>query len=103
MTYELRLVPEVEDDVRSAQTWYEQRASGLGDRFVDEFLDGIASIAENPWLFEVFEEEVRRRLFHRFPFAIYYSIQSETTKVWAVFHTARDPERIADDVVSRRE
>ncbi len=44
---------------------------------------------------------VRRRLFHRFPFAIYYSIQAETTKVWAVVHTARDPERIASDVVNR--
>jgi len=33
MTYALRFLPEVEDDVISGYSWYEDKARGLGEEF----------------------------------------------------------------------
>lgn len=37
MTYDLRFLPEVEEDVIAEYAWYEGKASGLGDEFLRAF------------------------------------------------------------------
>lgn len=46
MTVEVRLRPEVEDDLGDAAAWYESQREGLGQRFLDEVLAALTTIAE---------------------------------------------------------
>jgi plasmid stabilization system protein ParE len=45
----------------------------------------------SPELFPVLSRDVRRVLVNRFPYGIYYRIESEEIIVFAVMHAARDP------------
>ena len=38
MTYDLSFLPEVEEDVISAYSWYEEKARGLGEEFLRMFM-----------------------------------------------------------------
>ena len=44
MTLEVRLRPEVEEDLADAATWYEEQRQGLGNGFLDEVLKMLSSI-----------------------------------------------------------
>tara|TARA_B100000749_G_scaffold213483_1_gene168330 strand:- start:270 stop:392 length:123 start_codon:yes stop_codon:yes gene_type:complete len=36
VTYELNLLPEIEEDALAGYLWCEERSSGLGDQFLEE-------------------------------------------------------------------
>ena len=103
MTYELSLLPEVEEDAFVGYRWYEERSSGLGDQFLEELYADIGGIPLNPLLYEVVRQRVRRRLLRRFPYAIYFSLEEDQILVLGVFHCARDPQVIGDELQLRDE
>jgi len=45
MTYDLRFLPEVEEDVIAGYSWYEEKARGLGDEFI---VFGLFHCARDP-------------------------------------------------------
>ena len=102
MTYELRLLPEVEEDAFAGYWWYEERSSGLGDQFLEALYTGVGGISTNPLLCRVVYHGIRRRLLHRFPYAIYFALEEDQLLVLGVFHCARDPQSI-DLELQRRE
>ena len=91
MTYELRFLPEVEEDVIAGYLWYEGKSSGLGEDFLRVFYACANEITRNPLLYPKRYNEFRRRLFRRFPYAIYYMIEDNKIIVFGLFHCARDP------------
>ena len=93
MTFEVRLRPEAEQDLSDAASWYEERQSGLGHRFLDEILTTFVSLAETPLRYPVVHRNTRRALIHRFPFGVYYRIENNNIVVIAVMHGSRDPHR----------
>ena len=51
-----------------AQDWYENQATGLGQRF-RQAIDALTErMSNNPWQFPTVFKEVRRALLHRFPY-----------------------------------
>ena len=102
MTYRLRLLPEVEGDARIGHLWYEERSPGLGDDFLGEFYRGTAEIATNPLLCRTVHGAIRRRLLHRFPYSVYFTLEDDVVLVLGLFHCARDPQTI-DEELRRRE
>ena len=78
--------PEAQVDIKEVALWYEDRLTGLGIRFRDELRTTLGHIADNPLRFPVIED-VRRALLHRFPYAVYFSVEGENM----VLSTARDP------------
>ena len=48
MTYTLRFLPEVEDDVISGYSWYETKSPGLGEEFLRMFYACAGDIPRNP-------------------------------------------------------
>lgn len=93
MTFEVRLRPDAEQDLADAAVWYEERLSGLGHQFLDEVLAVLTSLAESPLRYPVVHRDTRRALIHRFPFGIYYRIETGTIVIIAVLHGSRDPRR----------
>ena len=86
------LTPEAELDLIEAIRWYDERDQKLGDQLLRSLYRCIASIERNPRLYPVVHRQMRRALVRRFPFQILYEIESEEIIIYAIFHSARDPE-----------
>ena len=84
--------PEAQININEAAVWYEQRETGLGQRFVDEIRQSLKSISMLPLRFPVIENGVRRLLLSRFPYAVYFLVGSDRVVVIAVLHQHRAPE-----------
>lgn len=83
--------PEAQQELLQAQAWYESRAEGLGIDFARAFEVALLSALRNPAGFHVVEEDLRRVLLRRFPYALFYRVRGEEFLVVAVFHHRRDP------------
>jgi plasmid stabilization system protein ParE len=95
MTYGLRFLPEVENDVLAGYSWYESKSPGLGEEFLRAFYAGAHEAARHPLLCAEAHAGFRRRLIARFPYALYFRIQASSAVVFGLFHCARDPGTIA--------
>ena len=91
MTLEIRLRPEAEEDLADAAVWYEAQRSGLGQEFLDRVFSTFNLIAERPNMHSNVHRSTRRALLHRFPFGVYYRIETDTIVVVAVMHSSRNP------------
>lgn len=91
MTASLRLTPAAEVDLAAAFSWYEQQRLGLGIRFINAADLVVTRIRESPSLFPEVVAGFRRGLLHRFPYGIYFSLESGAVVVHAVLHLHRDP------------
>ena len=58
--------PEAQTNIREAAQWYEDREPGLGIRFLREIRASLQHISDNPLMFPIIEDDVRRALPHRF-------------------------------------
>ena len=77
-------------DLAGAYGWYDEQRTGLGEEFlaaVDATFDAIERIPE---MFRRVHGEVRRANVSRFPYAVFYRIDSKSVVVLTVLHTARD-------------
>lgn len=86
------LRPEAEEDLEDASLWYEGHRVGLGEEFLDEVQQAIGLIEENPQSYPRVHGEIYRALIRRFPFGIFYLLESETVVVLAIIHASRDPD-----------
>ena len=103
MTYTIRFLPEVEEDVIAGYAWYEEKAPGLGEEFLRMFYACAGEIPRNPLLYPKVYREFRRRLLRRFPYAIYFRIEDNEIIVFGLFHCARDPRAIRAKLRRRNE
>ena len=90
-TYRLVSIPEVDSDVESAFTWYENERGDLGLDFLNEVRAAYDRIAEYPLQYEEIYSDVRRALTRRFPYAVYFTIDGDSAVVFAILHASRDP------------
>ena len=51
MSYSLRFVPEIEDDVYTGYSWYESKSIGLGEEFIRIFYACANEIVWNPLIY----------------------------------------------------
>ena len=66
-------LPEAEQEMLEAASYYESQAAGLGEDYLSEIERAVASIAESPNTWPIIGGKLRRRLVRRFPFGIYRS------------------------------
>jgi plasmid stabilization system protein ParE len=90
---EIVIAPEVEEDLAAACVWYEQRRAGLGEDFLSSVDACCARIRRYPEMYPLVHETYRRALIRRFPYAVFYEYTEGRVTIYAVFHTARNPEK----------
>jgi len=73
--YRLVAEPRVDLDVGAAFAWYENEQIGLGLDFKYQDL----------------RSGIRRALLRRFPYAVYFAVETDVVVVLAVLHVSRDP------------
>ena len=83
-------------DLLAAHDWYEQRSPGLGKDFVRMVDASFAGLARQPELFPPVHRGLRRVLLRRFPYAVFYRIDSDAVRVIAVLHTAMNLHRLEE-------
>lgn len=66
------LLPRAEADLFDASIWYENEREGLGLAFEEDFDNLVVRIRQAPKQFPKLEPQVRRALFRRFPYAVFF-------------------------------
>lgn len=95
----IRILDIAERDLQFGFFFYEAQQPGIGEYFLDSIYSEIDSLL----LFAGIHKQVfgyHRQLCKRFPYAIYYSIESDEISVWRVLDLRRDPTPIEDQLRS---
>lgn len=89
MRYEFH--PAALEEYRQATSWYSEREAKLAMQFVASVENAIKRIVENPTLWRLIDEDVRRCLTRVFPFGVLYTIEDDFILILAVMHFSREP------------
>jgi plasmid stabilization system protein ParE len=82
-------LPEAEDDIAYVHAAYELQRTGLGDQFLESLRKQIDRVESNPYLYGILKGDVRATPLRRFPYIVYYRIQTADVLVIAVLHGRR--------------
>lgn len=93
MAVELILAPEAESDLMQAYSWYERQRVGLGEEFLGCVGETLQAITRHPEMHAMVHKDYLRALVRRFPYGIFYEHARNSVTIYAVFHTAKDPEK----------
>jgi len=83
--------PEAEKELMEAARYYENCEKGLGADFLIESYSAIKNIQAYPIAWTKVENDIRRYLLNRFPFAILYSFEQDAVYILAVMNLHREP------------
>jgi len=87
----VRFLQPAEMEMLDAAAYYELQAAGLGGDFLDKIASCVADIGESPERWPFIAPGIRRRMVHRFPYALLYRVDAEDVIVLAVMHLHRHP------------
>jgi plasmid stabilization system protein ParE len=79
-----------ENDLRAGFEFYERRQVGIGTYFLECISRDIDALEVEVGIHRT-EDGYHRRLSDRFPFAIYYTVETDAVRVWRVLDLRRDP------------
>ena len=75
MKYRTIVRPEVENDLKGAFSWYEDKRQGLGYDFLLQMDAGLRFIERNPEICPLEYKGTRKHLIKRFPYKIIYLVE----------------------------
>ena len=97
---ELRIVkrliivrPAAEADLLAAKQWYEERRPGLGAELLEAVDRAMNELEERAEKYPVYYRQFRRVLLRRFPYKVFYLVESERVIVLRILHAKRDHRR----------
>ncbi|WP_050060514.1 type II toxin-antitoxin system RelE/ParE family toxin [Silvibacterium bohemicum] len=76
-----------------AEQWYADVSVQLSERFVKAVEDTLHLIAAFPLRFPIVHRERRRAGVRRFPYGLFYQVETDRILVIACFHGKRNPRR----------
>jgi plasmid stabilization system protein ParE len=82
-----------------AYDWYEDKVPGLGIQFREEFRRAYRKLCHDPLLYAVRFSNIRRLNLDRFPFGVFYVVDSDEIRILAVLHGSRETKHL---LVERR-
>jgi len=88
--------PSAERELLHGAKWYEERQTGLGEQFIEEYQAGILRILAAPAAYARIEtartrREIRRCPLNRFPYYLAYETRTDSILILAVAHAKRRP------------
>ena len=89
----MRLVfrPEAQNEIFTAQSWYEDRAPGLGLEFARAVDVAIERIRRTPTAYASLDAQYRHLMLRKFPYSIVYHVTDAEIVVVSCFHHRRRP------------
>ena len=89
MDFKILIKPIVFVDAEEAVLYYEKKLSGLGKRFYERFLTSLNKIHAKPFTYTFAKGSVRRCRVEKFPYKIFYVINSDTIFIIGLSHAKR--------------
>ena len=89
----LRYTDRVIDELNLVFAWYEQQRRGLGFDFLDCIEAALQNIIKSPEIYQIRYSNFRSCVIRRFPFSIFYTIESDEIIVHSVFDNRQNPEK----------
>jgi len=83
--------PEALTEYSEAVKYYAQRRVELAQAFIDAVEDAIYRVREFPTRWQIIDEDIRRCLIRKFPYAILYTVEEDLILIVAVMHFSRKP------------
>ena len=93
MTLPVVWIPEADADLKEAFAWYESIHPDLGARFALAVEAAVDAIARSPLALQIVHAEMRRVGVRRFPYGLFYRVESDRIVVMACMHGRRNPKR----------
>ena len=87
----IELLDLAQGDLIDGYRFYESQEAGLGTYFLDTLYSDIDSLRIFGGIHRKAYKNLQRALSKRFPFAIYYTVESETVRVRSVVDCRRNP------------
>ena len=78
-------------ELTDAVSYYDAKARGLGDRFLEEVKAATRYIEQYPEIAPVIDEGVRAKVFVRFPYSLMYVVEAHELYIVAVAHQSKRP------------
>lgn len=94
------LLHEAREDLENAKIFYDERELGIGDYFIDCLLSDISSLKIYSGIHQK-HFAFFRMLSKRFPFAIYYDIESDSARIVAILDMRINPNTISGILQTR--
>lgn len=99
MTLPVVWIPDANEDLLEARSWYNNIRSELGERFALAVQATIESIAEHPMQFPVVYRSRRRAGVRRFPYGLFFEVQEAENCAHRVLPQPAQPWTLAIAVV----
>jgi hypothetical protein len=84
------------DDIAVGRRFYEMLEAGLGSYFESSIMSDIRSLIVYAGIHEIHFEKYHRKVTRHFPYAIFYRVENDAIRVYAVLDTRRSPDLISD-------
>lgn len=84
---------DAEEELSEASGWYEGKRPGLGIEFVDAVQVALDTILDAPETWRSWRKghPYRKYVLHRFPFVLFFVVETATIRIVAVAHAKRRP------------
>jgi plasmid stabilization system protein ParE len=86
-------LPEADADLKEAFAWYESIHPDLAVRFALAVDAAVEVIARNPLAFQIVHSAIRRVGVRRFPYGLFFKVETSRIVVIACMHGKRNPKR----------
>lgn len=95
LTFQAIISDRAQIEIEDAWLWYEDRQTGLGDRFIKEVLGQIRQVELYPETYAARYKTFREASVPVFPYLLIYKINKKQKLVYilSVFHAKRNPKR----------
>ena len=87
----IEILASAQQDLMDGYEFYEKQGKGIGGYFLDTLISDIDSLIVNAGIHSVHFGSYHRLLSKRFPFAVYYRVDNQVARVYAVLDCRRSP------------
>ena len=97
----IQILDEAQVDLREGAEFYKQQNAGLGTYFLDTIFSDINSLVLYAGV-HIKLNGYNRLLSKTFPYAIYYQIDGDIIKIYAILDCRRNTKRTIEELKQRR-
>lgn len=90
----IRILEAARRDLLAGYRFYEQQSEGIGRYFLDSLYSDIESLRISAGVHAVYFDHYHRLLSKRFPWSVYYRVEGEEIRIYAVLDSRRNPDLI---------
>ena len=92
----IKILREASDDLTAGFHFYEGQSPGIGRYFVRTLFADIDSLSLYAGIHPRYFGDYHRMLSKKFPYAVYYRVESEVVVVYAVIDNRRNPAELKE-------